>query len=165
MSSSAAAEDAVLDNFSQWNISEGEFPRGGNNMDKPKFFAPSSHNTLPWIFRITTDNTIKLYADRTRALPLVDPKDRALTISCGAVLFNLQLAISYFGYDYETKLLHYGNSHDLLATFNVADLEQKTWPNITSYDYTKKLFQSVTTRRTNRLRYGNKEIRVNHIQS
>ncbi len=129
--SSSTAEDAVLDNFSQWNTSEGEFPRGGNNMDNLKFFlkyailATSSHNTQPWIFRITTGNTIKLYADRTRAMPVVDPEDRELSISCGAVLFNLQLAISYFGYDYETKFLPYGNSHDLLATVNVAEYHTK----------------------------------------
>ena len=90
-SSSSAAEDAVLDNFSQWKISEGEIPRGGNNKGKPKFL-PLQSQYLPWIFRITTDNTIKLYADRTRALPVVDPKDRALTISCGAILFNLFLS-------------------------------------------------------------------------
>lgn len=152
-----------LDNHSQWNISENRFPADGNNIEKIKFFlkyailAPSSHNTQPWIFRMTSDNTVELYADRTRALPVVDPEDRALTISCGAALFNLQLAISYFGYDYETRLLPHGNSHDLLATVNVANL-QKTSPNKTTDDYIKKLFQSVTMRRTNRLRYDNREI-------
>ena len=47
----------------------------------------------------------KWYADRTRALPVVDPDDRELTISCGSALFNMQLAISYFGYRFETSLL------------------------------------------------------------
>ncbi|HEY9119502.1 MAG TPA: hypothetical protein VIN33_07070 [Marinobacter sp.] len=50
--------------------------------------APSSHNTQPWRFRIST-STIDLYADRTRALPVNDPADRELTISCGCALFNL----------------------------------------------------------------------------
>src|SRR3712207_1323163 len=45
--------------------------------------APSSHNTQPWRFRIT-DGAVELFADRTRALAVVDPHDRELTISCGA---------------------------------------------------------------------------------
>jgi hypothetical protein len=50
--------------------------------------APSSHNTQPWRFR-TSDDAIDVFADRTRALPVNDPDDRELTISCCA-LFNLR---------------------------------------------------------------------------
>jgi hypothetical protein len=42
--------------------------------------APSSHNTQPWIFRVRAES-VELYADRTRALPVNDPLDRELTIS------------------------------------------------------------------------------------
>jgi hypothetical protein len=44
--------------------------------------APSSHNTQPSWFRCAGE-TIELYADRSRALPVNDPFDRELTISCG----------------------------------------------------------------------------------
>jgi hypothetical protein len=47
--------------------------------------APSSHNTQPWHFTVK-GQTISLYADRTRALPVNDPEDRELTISCGCAL-------------------------------------------------------------------------------
>jgi hypothetical protein len=47
------------------------------------------------------NNIIVMYADRTRALPVVDPEDRELTISCGAALSHLLLAIRHFGYDYD----------------------------------------------------------------
>jgi hypothetical protein len=50
--------------------------------------APSSHNTQRWWFRVT-EAAIDLIADRTRALPVNDPEDRELTISCGAALMNL----------------------------------------------------------------------------
>ena len=50
--------------------------------------APSSHNTQPWLFRLR-DDAIELHADRTRALPVNDPRDRELIISCGAALTNL----------------------------------------------------------------------------
>ena len=51
--------------------------------------APSSHNTQPWLFRLE-GQVIELLADRTRALPVNDPDDRELTISCGCALFNLR---------------------------------------------------------------------------
>jgi hypothetical protein len=53
--------------------------------------APSSHNTQPWLFEVT-DAGINLFADRTRALPVTDPDDRELTISCGCALMNLRVA-------------------------------------------------------------------------
>ncbi|MEE1738769.1 hypothetical protein PUR49_19950 [Streptomyces sp. BE147] len=56
--------------------------------------APSSHNTQPWAFRFRGD-ALLLYADRTRRLPVNDPHDRELHISCGAALFNLRLAAAY----------------------------------------------------------------------
>ena len=37
--------------------------------------APSLHNTQPWLVRCAGD-TVELYADRTRALPVNDPFDR-----------------------------------------------------------------------------------------
>ena len=93
-----------------WNISEQDFPSTGSKYDKLKFFlnyailAPSSHNTQPWLFKIA-DNSVELYADRTRALPVVDPEDRELTISCGAALYHLLLTIRHFGYEYKLEVL------------------------------------------------------------
>ncbi|MGR7920912.1 Acg family FMN-binding oxidoreductase [Zobellella denitrificans] len=53
--------------------------------------APSSHNTQPWRFRLSA-SAIDLLADRRRALPVNDPDDRELTISCGCALMNLRIA-------------------------------------------------------------------------
>lgn len=58
--------------------------------------APSSHNTQPWIFKPTADG-VTLIADRTRALPVNDPEDRELTISCGCALFNMRAAAGAAG--------------------------------------------------------------------
>jgi hypothetical protein len=155
-----------------WKVSEDWFSSYDKESDKLKFFlnyailAPSGHNTQPWAFRISVDdNTIRLYADRTRALPVVDPDDRELTISCGSALFNLQLAISYFGYRFETSLLPHqqkgeeeGNDHDdLLATVRVVDIDKK--PEKTKDEGIKRLFKSITMRRTNRFKFDDdKEI-------
>jgi nitroreductase len=73
--------------FQAWNVSESQFPKDGTKTKQLKFLlnyailAPSSHNTQPWLFKVIGDNIIELYADRTRALALVDPVDRALTIN------------------------------------------------------------------------------------
>ncbi len=58
--------------------------------------APSSHNTQPWVFRLSSEH-IDLLADRTRALPVNDPDDRELIISCGCALFNLRVEAAHQG--------------------------------------------------------------------
>lgn len=54
--------------------------------------APSVHNTQPWAFTLAPE-AIALHVDPTRRLPIVDPQDQELRISCGAALFNLRLAL------------------------------------------------------------------------
>lgn len=58
--------------------------------------APSSHNTQPWRFRLD-DDAVSVFADRTRRLPVNDPDDRELTISCGAAAFTLEVAAQHAG--------------------------------------------------------------------
>lgn len=76
--------------------------------------APSSHNTQPWLFEPTPDG-VALHADRTRALPVNDPYDRELTISCGAALRNLELAAAHLRLTVEVTLLPDPADEDLLA--------------------------------------------------
>jgi hypothetical protein len=80
--------------------------------------APSSHNSQPWRFIVDGD-TVLLCADRMRALPVVDPFDRELVISCGAALFNLRVALSHFGLGYAITLLPSGAEPDVLAQVRV----------------------------------------------
>jgi len=76
--------------------------------------APSSHNTQPWLFEIDGD-AVTLIADRTRALPVNDPDDRELTISCGAALLNLRVAARATGLDSDVDPLPDGDQADRLA--------------------------------------------------
>lgn len=80
--------------------------------------APSSHNSQPWHFLIE-DDAITLCADRMRALPVVDPFDRELIISCGAALFNLRTALSYYGLGYQITLFPSEIDPDVLAHVRV----------------------------------------------
>jgi nitroreductase len=81
--------------------------------------APSSHNTQPWLFRLR-DGGIDLRADRTRALPVNDPDDRELTISCGCALFNLRVAAAHASVPLQIRLLPSRDDADLLAAVDMA---------------------------------------------
>jgi nitroreductase len=143
-------------NTDVWNISENEFPSEGTISDKLKFIlkyvilAPSGHNTQPWLFKIV-DNKIELYADRTRSLPVVDHDDRELTISCGAALYHMQLAIRHFGFEDIVEIAIEENGDDLLARIRIGGRRQ-------SRDDDYLLFYAITKRRTNRMKFEDKEI-------
>lgn len=98
----------TIDALSSWAIDEDEFPAQGTAAEQLFFclnyaiLAPSSHNTQPWLFRIEKE-TVSLYADDSRALPVVDPDRRELVISCGAALLNLRLALHHFGYEAQVQ--------------------------------------------------------------
>lgn len=104
--------------------------------------APSSHNTQPWRFVIDR-NEIALFADRNRSLPVVDPDDRELIISCGAALANLCIAIRHFGYKAEVTLCPQPNDVDRIATIGLGRNHKPTCQE-------KILFQTIPKRRTNR---------------
>jgi hypothetical protein len=107
-----------------WKVAENDFPINSTTSEQLKFLlnyailAPSSHNTQPWRFKIV-DDTIELYTDKTRALPIADPNYRELIISCGAALFNLRIAIRHFGYRDIVEILPDYNSPDLLARISL----------------------------------------------
>ncbi|ARV58579.1 nitroreductase [Nostocales cyanobacterium HT-58-2] len=142
--------------FTPWNISERDFPKLGSPSEQLEFLlnyailAPSGHNTQPWLFRIAHE-TIELYADRTRALPVNDPLDRELTISCGAALLNLQLAIRHFGYTDVVKTFPNPDDSDLLAHIWLGDPREET-------EEEHLLFATMTRRHTNRLPFQNWDI-------
>jgi nitroreductase len=76
--------------------------------------APSLHNTQPWSFRCTP-TAIELYADTARAVPVADPDQRELRLSCGAALLNLRVAIRALGVHPAVQLLPHPRQPDLLA--------------------------------------------------
>ncbi len=59
--------------------------------------APSSHNTQPWWFRVDGD-VLEVHADPARALPVNDPDDRELVMSCGAALMCARVAAAAAGF-------------------------------------------------------------------
>lgn len=76
--------------------------------------APSVHNSQPWRFELGPGR-IRLWADRTRQLGVVDPAGRQLVISCGCALFNVRVALAADGYEAHVDLLPDPGRPDLLA--------------------------------------------------
>ena len=76
--------------------------------------APSIHNTQPWRFALPPGG-VEVYADGSRRLSVVDPRGRELTISLGAAVLNLRVAILRHGRVPITRLLPDPSRPDLVA--------------------------------------------------
>jgi hypothetical protein len=135
-----------------WNISPDDFPVDGGADQKLLFMlnyaalAPSSHNTQPWLFRLQ-GHEVDLIADLNRSLPIVDPLNRELIMSCGAALHHLRLASRYFGYSSRVELFPEENYPDLLARLSLGSPCETHTEDIL-------LFNAVQKRRTNRLPFS-----------
>lgn len=92
------------ENYAIWDTKDKDFPKKARQKEQLKFIlnfaimAPSSHNTQPWRFEVS-DTCIILKGDPSRALPVSDSTKREFYISLGACLFNLRVALAYFGFD------------------------------------------------------------------
>jgi hypothetical protein len=128
-----------------------EFPLTGSPEERLRaavkyaVLAPSSHNTQPWLF-IMRDMSLELYADRSRGLAVVDPRDRELVISCGAALFNLRLALRHFANREVATVLPDPDNPDLLARVSIDG-------QIEPADEDHVLFQAISSRHTYRLAF------------
>ncbi len=80
--------------------------------------APSIHNTQPWLFRLR-DGVVDVLADRRRQLGALDPHGRALHVSIGAALLNLQVALRARGWASRLLLLPDAPQGDLCATVEI----------------------------------------------
>ncbi len=129
-------------------IQKSDFPRFGTLEEQLRFLlryavlAPSSHNTQPWKCEID-GNEIVLRADRSRAMPALDPQGRELIISCGAVLHHLCLAIRAFDYAALVQVFPDPHDPDVLARVRLAAPRPAT-------PEEELLFSFITGRHTNR---------------
>lgn len=131
-----------------WRVSDTGFPRQGppsaqfRHLLHYAILAPSGHNTQPWRFRLA-GNSVELLADRARRLPIVDPEDRELTISCGAALGQLRLAIRHFGFADVLDLFPDVDQPQLLARVGMGEARSPDADD-------ERLFHAIPLRRSNR---------------
>lgn len=132
-----------------WDVSPDDFPVDGGADQKLMFMlnfailAPSSHNTQPWLFRLQ-GHELELIADLNRALPVTDPLNRELIISCGAALHHLRLACRYFGYASKVEYFPNDTYPELLARLDLGLPADTHTEDIL-------LFNAIQKRRTNRM--------------
>jgi nitroreductase len=119
--------------------------------------APSTMNTQPWQFR-TEDGVLELHADRTRALAVVDPCDRELTMACGAAFYNLVLACRHFGYEAVVERFPDPHRADLLATLRLGPRRDPTGEE-------NRLYASITRRRTNGFPFDERPVEESVLHS
>jgi hypothetical protein len=119
--------------------------------------APSSHNTQPWVFRVRGPS-IDVLADRIRALPVNDPDDRELTISCACALFNLRVAAAHAQLAASLQAPCDPADPDCLATLELAPA---TAPDAAL----ATLFDAVALRRTYRHTFADRPVTATVLDS
>jgi nitroreductase len=82
-------------------------------------YAPSIHNTQPWRWRLTND-TLDLYADRSRILEATDPDARLATLSSGAALHHARVSLAAHGWHTTVTRMPEPAEPDHLARLRVA---------------------------------------------
>lgn len=105
--------------------------------------APSVLNIQPWQF-VARRHSIEVRRDPGRFLRAVDPYNRAITISCGAALFNLRVAITALGRRPEVELLPEGPRSALLARVTTASADPS------GHRSQHRLYDALPARRTSR---------------
>ena len=104
--------------------------------------APSGHNSQPWKLR-QHDNVVEVRADRSKRLPVVDPNDRELIMSCAALTTHLELALAGLNRVSQTDWLPPDGSPDMVARVKVLGKGTPTTDDLT-------LFKAIPFRVTNR---------------
>lgn len=105
--------------------------------------AANGHNTQPWKFDIQ-ENTIDIYPDYSRRVPIIDPDDRELWISLGCALENLLVAARATGYTAEVA---YPDAEDVICVRLAAETPQDD-----------ELFNAIPLRQTTRSEYNGQPV-------
>lgn len=87
--------------------------------------APSLHNSQPWRW-VAKAASLQLWADPYRLVHATDRAGRELTLSCGAVLDHLRVAMAAAGWDSGTERLPDPAEPDHLATLGFLPAEAVT---------------------------------------
>ncbi|AGL16952.1 hypothetical protein [Actinoplanes sp. N902-109] len=112
--------------------------------------APSVLNTQPWRWRIS-DATLELHADYSRRLPVADPDDRFVLISCGAALHHARMALGAAGFTVDVERLPDPARPELLARLRLRGLRAPS-PAV------ECMAAAIPRRRTDRRAFGSQPV-------
>ena len=110
--------------------------------------APSHWNTQPWRME-TEGESIRLVADPSRALPVLDPDQQSMYVALGAALENMLIALRAYGRQPSVEYLPESGTKQVAAriTWNESDMRRD-----------RLLFSAISLRRTNRRDYDERGI-------
>ncbi len=108
--------------------------------------APSLHNSQPWRW-IVEGPSLQLWADPCRLMPATDHAGRELTLSCGAVLDHLRVAMAGAGWECTTERLPDPSQPYHLATLRFQAMEAVS-------EQHRRRAAAILRRRTDRLPFG-----------
>jgi hypothetical protein len=112
--------------------------------------APSIFNTQPWRWRVTADS-LELFADPDRQLPVVDPEHMMTTLSCGVALHHARVALDAEGRSHEVELLPDRAGSQLLARIRITGSHRPDPADVRRY-------QTILIRRTDRRLFGEEPV-------
>lgn len=110
--------------------------------------APSGHNAQPWTVTVLEPGHWIIGSAKDRWLPAVDPENRELFLSIGAFMENLIIAAGARGYEVETEIPAQRPENTEILNIRLTKREPLEYP-----------LQRITTRRTVRNNYLNKDIK------
>ena len=108
--------------------------------------APSVHNTQPWRMHVSPVE-LRLFADFSRQLHVLDPTTRQLTISCGCALMNARVSLAADGVDISVVRFPDVARSELLAVLSAAG------GHVADPAGLSVLSPAIETRQTNRRRF------------
>jgi len=104
--------------------------------------APSGDNSQPWIFEIG-DNRIDIFNLPKKDNPILNFKQRGSYLAHGALIENIVIGSSKYGYDPKITLFPKSGLPDHVASIDLTEIKQKN-------DY---LYRAIFQRCTNRKKY------------
>ena len=116
-------------------------------------FAPSGHNTQPWIVKVVEPKHWIIGSDRKRWLPAVDPENRELFLSIGAFIENMVLAAGTFGYSIDMQIIAKNRTDTEIAEVRFQKDKPIDFP-----------VEKIKKRRTVRSNYLDQEMKVDDIK-
>src|SRR5680860_410707 len=118
----------MKNNYKSWDLNIEDFPSNGDIAEQLKFLirfvilAPSGHNGQPWNFFINK-NTISLFVNEERSLPVSDPERRQLLIGFGCAIENLLIAADFYNFSYDIIYFPDSNNSNLVANITFTKKE------------------------------------------
>ncbi len=114
-------------------------------------YAPSVHNTQPWRLHVAREE-LRVYADRSRQLRVLDPTSRQLTISVGCAVLNARAALAADGVRVVVSRFPDKSAPNLMAVLRPAEQAGAVDRTLAELDHVLEL------RQTNRRRFSDDNV-------